>query len=322
VHFIEHLLNVHDRKGEALETPTLRGYKTETWAPAEYQHAGIALSVSQIAYSPCPTYRDLFFEKVEGIPRPMTWPRIVGAAIDQTYKLIHDKALKYCETTSARNFALLDYFSKHASEWSGQIRDAIQKQVEELESKPSSKEQQRLATCLSKIMRFEIGTISGLVERELARMPSLSPRQIFNQHFDFQTDFQIDSIKHGFTSPATPDFFYHNRVLGDIKSGQWEPYYAYTMVAYALAFEEEQKRDVDLAAILVVSCPPSRPVPSYHKSRIEFLDDRHRKRFLAIRDRKLQIVAEGRDPGRAARQEDCDPNCPYWSRCWDDPAGG
>lgn len=323
MHFVAYLLDRYSRSKKKNPKAKLRGYEPSTWVPAEYQLNGVSLPASQLAYSPCPTFRDLYFERVEGIPRPQTWQRVVGRAVDATYRRVHEAAHQYCHSTRARDFDLMKHLAEKGP---GLVEDVLREELRGIDvikpQPPNSREQRRLREDLEKIVRFEARLIGSTIERELARLPSQRPSEIFDQHFDFNVQFSLDSRRHGISSPATPDFFYHQALVGDIKVGQWQSYYEYTMVTYALAYEEEQESDMDLGAILLVECLASRPVPSHHGSRIEFLDDARRKRFLMVRSRKLEIIADEKDPGRAERQDDCQSDCPYRDRCWGDSSNG
>lgn len=316
MHHVAHLLERYNRTKQKNPAAKLRGYRASTWVPPEYQFNGVALAVNQLAYSACKSYRDLYFERVQGIPRPQTWPRVVGRAVDAIYKQVHEVARQYCHSTRAKDFDLVEFL---AQEGPGLVEQVLREELRDIDSiqpePPSLRNQTRLRRALEKIVRFEARQISFTIEREMARILNQRPGEIFDQHFDFNVQFNVESRKLGFASPSTADFFYHQVVLGDIKVGEWQSYYDYTMVAYALAYEEEQGVDMDPGAILLVQCPPRR-VPSHQGSRIQFLDDARRKRFLITRDRKLEIIANRIDPGRAEREEDCDRKCPYWERCW------
>lgn len=317
MHYVAHLLERYNRSRGQDPAVELRGYNTATWVPPEYQFHGVALAINRLAYSPCKSYRDLYFELVQGIPRPPTWPRVVGRAVDAIYQRVHEVARRYCHSSQPSDFDLVEFLAGEGPALVERVLKEELRNIETIQPKPpGAKDQTRLRRSLEKIVRFEARQISFTIEREMARVMQQRPGEIFDQHFDFNVQFNVESRKLGFASPSTADFFYHQAVLGDIKVGEWQSYYDYTMVAYALAYEEEQEADLNLGAILLVQCPPNRRVPSHQGSCLEFLDDARRKRFLIIRDRKLEIIANRIDPGRAEREEDCDRNCPYWERCW------
>ena len=299
----------------------LRGYQPAVWVSSEYQLADVALPLNQLAYAACPTSRDLYFEVVEGIQRPLTWERAVGRIVDGLYKSLHLAAEAYCHTTQARSFDLTSHLTARTSEFVGNAIRGQRTEIRKLEPAPSEAEIEGLRTSLAKIVRFEAMMLGSAIEQEIACSPDKTPRQVFDQTFDFSSDFKIASQKLGFTPIATADFLYRQQVIGDIKTGESKPFFDYTMAAYALGYEEEHGNDMDLGAILVVSLPPSRPFPVHKGSRLKRLDDGLRRVFIAMRDHKLRIVAERKDPGRAETQGSCDPSCPFLERCWGEGHG-
>lgn len=291
-----------------------RGNLPRTWVPAELQHS--KLPVNAIAFSICPTYRDLYLEYVEGVKRRSSWPRYVGRVIDQLYKEIFEESRSYCQTTPARHFDILEHLTANSETIVQKALTTYKAHLNSLDLPPSENQSDKLYQGLKKIIRYEAIQISALMEYELARVPNNRPDTVFNQFFSLNLEPSLGSFHHGFTSPATPDFILRDRVIGDIKYGEWKDYFEYTMVAYALAYEDHHQQPMDLGAILQVELPDSRPFPTHFGTRIDLLDDFKRERFIAVRNRKLQIVTEQIDPGRAVSPDKCDPNCDFYNRCW------
>lgn len=65
----------------------------------------------------------------------------------------------------------------------------------------------------------------------------------------------------------------------------------------------------------------SRPFPIHEGARIDILDDPRRERFLLVRNRKLQIIAEKIDPGLPPSPRECDSSCDYHKHCWGETSG-
>ena len=51
------------------------------------------------------------------------------------------------------------------------------------------------------------------------------------------------------------------------------------------------------------------------KKDLFFASDELRNWWIEERDRKLEIVAEGKDPGKPSRSE-CNQNCMFYHVCW------
>ena len=296
-----------------------RGNVPATWAPPELQHARLPVNV--IAFTPCPTYRDVYFERVLGLRRGPSWSRYVGCAIDKLYKEIFKESRTYCQATSARAFRLYDHLTSLAEELINRSINHCCSQLRSIEPQPPPSQIDALRQALTKIVRFEAMQTASFLEFELSRVPDSTPDTVFGHYFAFTLEERLRTRHHGFTSPATPDFVLRDRIIGDVKYGPWRDFFEFSMVAYALAYEEHHQQPIDLGSVLQVEVPDSRPFPTHFESRIETLDDFKRKRFLAVRDRKLQIVAERIDPGRAAAQDLCDPQCDFYQRCWETQDG-
>lgn len=317
MHYVTFLDDRTQKIGRARRqlTITLRGYNPRTWIPAELSH--VTLPVHTIAYSLCPTYRDVFLEVVEGKPRQSTWQRYCGRVIDEVYKLIHLKCEEYAsQPRIVRTFDLHNYLLTEKDNIIGEAKGKYSHQLSSLSTAPSVSEVTSLDNQLAKIIRFEAELTSALMNFQIAKVQGANVKRIFDQYFDFNTDLAFRAPHQGFTSDATPDFLYKHRVVGDIKSGKWQEFFEQTVVAYALAYEEHTQENMDYGVIMHVEIPPSRQVPVHYKTRIEVLDDLKRRRYLAVRDRKLQIVATGIDPEKLQSSSECEPGCSFFRDCW------
>ena len=108
-------------------------------------------------------------------------------------------------------------------------------------------------------------------------------------------------IEIGISSPAEPDFLIKKyQVIGDIKSGiEFKNFHQLTCAGYALAYENEKKRDIDWGIIYFF---PTRNPSAYVKP-ITFaqiyifrLDDNLRKWFLDFRNQDYDIISKDKPP--------------------------
>jgi len=313
MHFIALL---HDRTpgiSSAEASITLRGNDYKTWVAPEL--GGVQLPVSSIAYAACPTSRDIYLEKVEGRVRPPTWDRYKGRVIDEIYKNIHKTSSAYVASCKTKDCDLFNHLISQKDGLIDQAKKKYQTAYDSIEPKPEASEIEEFDKALYKIVRFEAEITSSILDFEIAHLKSANPDKIFNDFFDFNTDFALTAQHQGFTIPSTPDFIFRNIIVGDIKSGKWQDFFIYTLVAYALAYEEHTGRPMNCGVILNVELPPSRLVPAHYHTTIEQLSDYHRNRFLAIRDRKLQIIKDGIDPGKPDDATNC-VGCDFHQTCW------
>jgi len=315
MHFVAVLYEKTARSYESTPSPiTLRGYDTRTWIPSEL--AQIRLPVYALAYAPCSTCRDIYLNRVAEIEIPFTWERYKGKVIDFIYKSIHKTCSDYVTQCAARVFKLYDELINKQGELIEGAKRKFQQDYARIASLPRQGEINSFYDSLKKIIRFEAELTSATINFEIARNRAANPNRIFSEHFDFNTDYSLNPRHQGFNSPAIPDFIFHHKIIGDIKSGSWKRFFEYTVIAYALAYEDHTGHNMDYGAILNVELPNSRLIPVHYEVGIEFLDDRKRERFIALRNRRLEIINSKRDPGKPAREK-CPPDCPFLSHCWE-----
>lgn len=306
----------HQSRSTAPADITLRGYTLPTWADPEWSR----LPVYALAYAFCPTSRDIYLEWVENKERPPTWERYQGRVIDELYKLIHLKCQEYASHTPPRSFDLYAHLTSIQDQILDEAKSCHRDALERVITPLSRRQIEAFDQGLKKIVRFEAEITSAFMDFEIAKLQSATPNSIFSEYFDFNTNFHLRAKNQGFTLPATPDFVFRHEVVGDIKSNHWQTFFEYTVVAYALAYEEHTHKDMNYGAILHVQLLRSRGVPAHYEADIIYLDDSKRNRFLAIRNRKLQIVADRIDPGKPDNDSGC-AGCSFYSECWDGANG-
>lgn len=314
MHFVAVLYEKTARSYESAPSQiNLRGYDHHTWTPAEL--ANIKLPVYALAYAPCPTCRDVYLDRVANVQTPFTWGRYKGKVIDFIYKNLHRICFEYVTQTRARSFDLYKKLTEGQEQLLEEAKREHQRDYNTITNPPSETDRNCFYESLKKIIRFEAEITSASIDFEIARNRNANPGRIFSQIFDFNTDFSLHPQHQGFSSPATPDFIFGHRVIGDIKTGSWQSFFEHTVIAYALAYEDHTNQNMDLGVILNVELPNSRRIPVHCEVGIKYLDDRKRERFIMLRNRKLEIIHSQKDPGKPTRPK-CSPDCPYLSHCW------
>ena len=102
----------------------------------------------------------------------------------------------------------------------------------------------------------------------------------------------------GFSEGAEPDFIYANRVICDVKTGQWRKSFFLTLAAYALAYENENKKPMNLGVVINPVLQSNRNVPLYRNLEIIIIDDRYRKIVKTLRDKKFELMKNAKDPSK------------------------
>ena len=305
--------SIRERSKEA-NTIVLRGYDTKIWVGPELMD--VKLPVNAITYNLCITGRDLYLERIEGLKSPETWERYTGRVIDSVYKLSHEVCEAYILRQTNIKSNLETYLVKNQSKIINRAKEEHSSVLSKITPQPNQSFVGSLDRTLQKIVRSEGRIASALIDFEIGRVEGATPKGIFSEYLGFNTNIILRSPHLGFTGKVSPDFIYRHEVIGDIKTGAWQEFFMYTAIAYALVYEEHTRRDMNYGTILYPQFPRNQRIPSYHHTSIEFLSDPMRLAFKAVRDRKLQIIHDKKDPGKPDSKNICDPGCPFLSHCW------
>ncbi|MFX0135554.1 MAG: CRISPR-associated protein Cas4 [Candidatus Hodarchaeota archaeon] len=293
----------------------LRGYNPDTWIPPEF--SDITLPVNLLAYNQCPIHRDVYLNRIEKIPLPESWNRYQGLVIVELYKKLHILTMDSVSKMKVKNFQLYEYLIGKQDEIIDEVKKKFHNYLRNLNPLLAEKQPEEFDKQLRKIIRFEAELSSALIDFQISKQMNIRLRSTIEDLFPFNLDLTLSAPRQGFSGPAAPDFIYRHQVVGDIKSGKWKEFFHYTYTAYALAYECDRNSDINYGAILSVEVSLNRPVPLYQQSTIELISDEIRKRFLVIRNRKLEIVYKGEDPGHPDKAL-CDPKeCGYYFYCWE-----
>jgi CRISPR/Cas system-associated exonuclease Cas4 (RecB family) len=301
-------------QGKEANTIVLRGYNPKIWVGPELME--VKLPVNAIAYNLCITGRDLYLERIKGVRSPETWERYTGRVIDSVYKLSHEFCEAYVLRQANINSNLETYLVKNQSRIINRAKEEHSSVLSKISFQPNQSLMCRFDSTLQKIIRSEGRIASSLIDFEIGRVEGATPKGIFNEYLGFNTNVVLRSPHLGFTGKVSPDFIYRHEVIGDIKTGTWQEFFMYTAIAYALAYEEHTRRDMNYGTILYPEFPRNQRIPVYRHTSIEFLGDLMRLAFKVVRDRKLQIVHDKKDPGKPDSKDKCDLGCPFLPNCW------
>lgn len=308
---------ISHKRTKNLPTISLRGYDRKTWAPPELSH--IRLPVNLLAYNRCPTHRDVYLKKIENKTLKETWSSYQGRVIDHLLKSIHKKISEYVSNTSLSELLLFEHILSNQNLLIEEAKEKYMPIYRQIQ--PLTNHQQKIDefdSGLCKIVRMEAEISGALIDYRISKKFDVRKDAEAEQLFPFLVDITLTARKLGFSDPVTPDFIYRGESLaaGDIKTGPWEEFYSYTFTAYALAYEYEHRQDINFGIILHTDIPPNRQVPIYKQTDINIISDSFRKKFIAVRNHKLEIVDKAEDPGKPS-QDRCDPNlCGYYQECW------
>jgi len=266
----------------------LRGW---SWyqPPLKPYHGDVKLPMYMVSSKYCPTSRDVYLRNVEKI-RPKPGPK-VGLG-----KMFHGVVSDCLQ-------AFLQKRSLSFEDWWLKIR------WNEIPGKPENvKEPSR------KVWEF----MSKMCE---ARLAEVSSRQPFASEYDvvasalpFLVEHKISGELLGLSGILSIDCYdYLRAIMFDLKvNDRQEKWHRLSPVGYAIVFESVHEVPIDICCVAYLNVKGGGVTV---KKDLFFADDELRQWWIEERDRKLEIVAEGRDPGKPERSQ-CRGSCMFFDACY------
>ena len=146
------------------------------------------------------------------------------------------------------------------------------------------------------------------------RQPYASERDLIASTVPFLVEHKISGELLGLSGLLSVDCYdYLRAIMFDLKVGnEMLEWHRLAPVGYALVFESVHEVPVDVCCVVYLNLVGGRIVV---KKDLFFASDELRSWWIEERDRKLEIVAERRDPGKAERSQ-CKEDCMYYHVCY------
>jgi len=147
-----------------------------------------------------------------------------------------------------------------------------------------------------------------------ASQPYASPRDIIASTAPYLVEHKISGELLGLSGLLSLDCYdYLWCIMFDLKV-QSEPkdWHRLAPVGYALVFESVHEVPIDVCGIVYVNWRDGKLTV---KKDLFLAGDELRNWWIQERDRKLEIVANGRDPGKPPKSES-DVHCMFYEACW------
>ncbi len=262
----------------------------------------VTLTIHEVASQHCPTGRDIYLRRVEGL-RPPPSPRMVrglvlhsvveSAVVEAKRALYSGRASSGAELTAA----LAELEDGAVSGAMRPARDLTPDRAAELESMARS------------LWRFEALQMASSLDRTLADRPMLGLDALVNTAIPFVVERVIDGSFLGLSDAVRVDALAHSRVVLDLKTGRRREFQTLYTAGYALALEAELEGPVDVGVVVYLEFSGGRPAISRE---IHLVDEALRREFVEERNRKMRLVAEEIDPGLP---DSCPRDCPFLREC-------
>ncbi|AAL62549.1 conserved hypothetical protein [Pyrobaculum aerophilum str. IM2] len=265
----------------------LRGWR---WGepPVQPPPLGVRLSVSDIVGGGCESRRDLYLKRVLGVRAEPNGGMKFGAYIHEVFKRSLAELRSLIEGGAVKGWELVQSFNAEAIAREAAI-------AAEAEADPRGVE-------LARYLAIQVAArVDEIASRSSADSLSIAARAV-----PVLAEYVIDGRPLGLTL-VRADALYYNVVV-EIKVGSYSERHALALAGYALAIEADEEVPVDAGLLISVAFNGGVKLRAYPVAIGEGL----RREFLEERNRLMELVASGSDPGLSPK---CDDKCPLWRHC-------
>ena len=266
----------------------LRGWSWHQ-PPLRPYYEDVRLTMYAVCSKYCPTDRDVYLGNVERVSGVLNFKMVLG-------KVLHGVVSDCLQSFVQRR--CLDFES-----WWQKVR------WKEIPAKPADVLQpaRRVWDYLVKMCEARYAEMS-------ARQPYASEQDLIASTVPYLVEHKISGELLGLSGLLSLDCYdYLKGIMFDLKvQSESQDWHRLAPVGYALVFESVHEVPVDVCCVVYLNLMGNRIVV---KKDFFFASDELRNWWIEERDRKLEIVAEGRDPGKPERSQ-CKDDCMYYQACY------
>lgn len=266
----------------------LRGWSWHQ-PPLKPYYDDLRLPMYAVASKYCPTDRDVYLRFVEGeSPIP-------------SFKVALGKVLHGVVSDSLQSFILRRRVS--FEDWWRGIRWS------EIPARP---EEVRMPALL--VWDFIVKMCEARLAEVKSRQPYASEWDLMASALPFLIEHKISGELLGLSGILSLDCYdYLRSIMFDLKvATEPEDWHKLSPIGYSLVFESVHEVPVDICCIVYLNIRKDRIVV---QKNLFFADDELRQWWIEERDRKLEIVAERKDPGKPDKTK-CNKDCMYYQSCY------
>lgn len=294
---------------------TVRGYNlSRVIVPPELKRREWFLPVNLIVGEYCPTGRYLYLTKIKEEKPQLTWAMFQGREIDELYKSLFNTFHVYTTSTDPKELYIKEELEKFQDQFYGKVRKDIEGKMDSFVQVPSPEDIQRFLENIKKLIRYETQLCSSIIDFVISMKLDINLKSEVALLFPFNFKAKINALDLGFSEGIEPDFIFAEEVMGDIKTGEWRDFFKLTTAAYALAYENEHRRNMNLGVIVNPVFLEKRTVPVYPNSLVDIIEDSYRNAVIVLRNKKLRMIKGAKDPGLPEDKTPCY-SCGYIDRC-------
>jgi len=262
----------------------------------------VRLGLWEVAGKYCPTGRDLYLRRVQGVRRPPNLAMVAGGLFHAVLVAVITRAkrLLYTEGVEGYRRALEHLRSPE------ELARIVAEHVAGLEPARAAD----LEAQAGALWQFETDRIAARVQEVLSRHPYLNEDALVFRAIPVVVEQKLDGTFLGLSPNLSADAFMASEpVVIDLKFGEPERFHRLTTAGYGMVMEAVYDYPVNVGCIVYARYRDGRWTV---RKDLHLIDDELRQWFLEERDEKMRMVFEELDPAVA---DECPQTCPYFSEC-------
>lgn len=258
--------------------------------PLKPYYDDVKLPMYAVSSKYCPTGRDIYLRQVEGVKARPNFKMALGKLI---HGVVSDSLLSFME----QRYLMFD-------EWWQRVR------WEEIPAQPESLRKQAEV-----VWDYVVKLCEAKCAELMASQPYASRRDIIASAVPFLIEHKISGNLLGLSGLLSLDCYDYLRcIMFELKvEDKKRDWHKLMPTGYALVFESVHEVPVDIGCIVYVNFIGDKLTV---KKDMFFISDELRRWWIEERDEKLEIVAEGKDPGLPPDSSECSPDCMYYGVCY------
>ena len=288
----------------------LRGFSD---SPATKPGADMQLPLYMVASRYCPTARDVYLKYVKKAVSEATFPLVVGRFFHAVLAAVVPLAKKYIYSSGVNyDFDLLTYLRESAERYIESILKVSASDLTLIDNLD------RVTKKLHQLWNFQSLQLAASVDIVLSKFQSIEADALVSKAIPIAVEQRLDGSRIGLSKHLSVDALQvPQTVIMDVKTGRPQDFHALTVTGYAMAYEAEFEKPVNLGIVIYPQFFNFKSVPYVDKKPI-LITNELREKFLQERNEKAGIVISERDPGIADEVIEpgaCPLSCGYYKIC-------
>lgn len=290
------------RSREAEVSEDLRGWNWHR-PPLEPLH-DVKLAMYEIASQYCPTGRDVYLRRVQGIkPRPNV-PMLMGALFHETLVRILVKAKRLIYQEGVEQYRRIIEELRQPD-----VSNLLETYGSQLGSEQFEEARQKVLL----IWDFEASRLIARIQECLTRQPYIGEDSLVSLAVPVVVEQKLDGSFLGLSQNLSADAFtFSEPMVLDLKFGERQKFHRLSTIGYGLVMEALHEYPVNIGTVIYVEFRGNRLVI---KKDFHLLDDELRQWFIEERDERMRMIVEELDPGLPP---ECYSLCPFMRTCHGD----